>query len=369
VRQVQVETRIVKRWRTRCSQIPVSLPHRQVALDVDTWEAVDVFRVEEECHQPLTQVFMAIWAQRGLDALCRADRAAVLKWVHALEAAYRENPYHNRRHAADVTLTACYLWARLSEQQHMRGYCTEVDLLALAVAAAAHDVAHPGVNNEFLVKTQSALALQYNDRSVLEHFHAATAFALMKEADVPVLEHNLVNPPAEALKVRVVDMILATDMARHREIVDDMAAEVRKRSNSQDIDKLVLEQHIVHMADIGHPLRPVAIHQQWSALVRDEFLAQGDREKELGLHPGPLFDRDKTPTLAKSQLGFLNFVVLPTWKPLCQVLGAAAQPLERCFRANADAWEEEAKREDAEAQELQKICATPCRSRRSTTEF
>lgn len=366
VRQVQVETRIIKRWRKRQNTV-VALCHRQVALDLDSWENQDVFRIDQECQQPLTQVFMAIWTNRNLDLLSRTPDTAVLAFMQALEAAYKENPYHNRRHAADVTLTVFQLWARLSEQTRMRGYYSEVDLLAMMVAAAIHDVGHPGVNNEFMVKTQSALALQYNDRSVLEHFHAATAFALMKDTGAALLEHKLVNPPPEALKTRVVDMVLATDMARHKEVVNDMVAEVRDRPNSQDIDKLVLEKHIVHVADIGHPLRPVPLHQKWSHFVQEEFLAQGDKEKELGFVPGPLFDREKTPTLAKSQVGFLNFVFMPAWKPLSQVLGGAAKPLDRYLQANLENWDELAKREDADAGE--RLVASPARSRRSTAEF
>ena len=32
---------------------------------------------------------------------------------------------------------------------------------------------HPGLNNAFMVRTRSPLALRYNDQSVLEHHHLA----------------------------------------------------------------------------------------------------------------------------------------------------------------------------------------------------
>lgn len=83
-------------------------------------------------------------------------------------------------HAAEVTHCAYYIWSQLAAQDHMKGFFTNLDLLVVALTAAVHDMAHPGTGNDFLVKTEHALAVRYLDRSVLEHFHAASAFALMQ---------------------------------------------------------------------------------------------------------------------------------------------------------------------------------------------
>lgn len=55
-----------------------------------------------------------------------------------------------------------------------------MDLFASLVASLAHDVAHPGVTNRFLVNSRHKLAIRYNDNSVLENMHIATTYKLMQ---------------------------------------------------------------------------------------------------------------------------------------------------------------------------------------------
>merc|ERR1712228_36223 len=56
--------------------------------------------------------------------------------------------------------------------------------------------------------------------------------------------------------------------------------------------------------------KPFVIHRAWAWLVFDEFFAQGDEEKRLGLPVGMLNDRDKI-NKPGSQHGFINFLVSP----------------------------------------------------------
>lgn len=358
VKQVQLETRIIRKWKSHEGSQSGSMPSsmglmRDSKVQIEAWEEVDIFRLEQDTQQPLVHIFMSIWEGRSLSKLSKATSEQVLEFMRAVEATYRTNLYHNRSHAAEVTYTAYYLWAQLDAQDHMRGYFSAADLLALIVAGAIHDMAHPGMGNDFLVKTQHALALRYSDRSVLEHYHIASAFALIKEMNVPLLEHGLPSPPPETLKGRVVDMVLATDMAQHRRVVDDINAEMAVHQ-AQDIDKLVLEPLLLHLADIGHPLRVRGVHKEWSTLIREEMFQQGDQEKKLGLNPLPLCDREKAPTLAKSQQGFLSFVVMPSWRPMGQALGSSAgKQLEAYLTDNMAMWEEMAS-EDREREECER---------------
>ena len=87
-------------------------------------------------------------------------------FMERIEAAYlAENAYHNRAHSADVTQTV----GMFLHDPTVAALCTNNDKFAAVIAAAIHDVGHPGVNNSFNVKTKSELALIYNDISVLEN--------------------------------------------------------------------------------------------------------------------------------------------------------------------------------------------------------
>ena len=58
---------------------------------------------------------------------------------------------------------------------------TTLEILAILIAAAIHDVEHTGTTNSFHIHSNSEYALLYNDRSVLENHHLYTAFKIMKD--------------------------------------------------------------------------------------------------------------------------------------------------------------------------------------------
>eukprot|EP00931_Biecheleriopsis_adriatica_P029218 TRINITY_DN17379_c0_g1_i1.p1 TRINITY_DN17379_c0_g1~~TRINITY_DN17379_c0_g1_i1.p1 ORF type:complete len:540 (+),score=127.93 TRINITY_DN17379_c0_g1_i1:115-1734(+) len=359
VRKVQVENRIVKHWQGQArsgSKMPTNTSDELLnSLEtsaggpslLDTWHGVNVFKVEKESQQPLATVFMSIWCHQDLGRLSKARSSKVVDYIRAVESGYKQNPYHNRIHAAEVTCMAYSFWQALSSSKDFEGYFTQVDLLVLIFAAAIHDVGHPAVNNDFLVKTKSNLALRYHDRAVLENFHIATAFELLKDKGIPILDHNLPSPPVASLRERIVDMVLATDMAVHKPLVEEMQKSEMQNQNRQDIDKRLLERGLIHLSDIGHALRPVEQHQEWARRVTEEMFAQGDREKDLGLTPMALFDRKQALPLSKNQVGFLNFVVMPTFKPVAMLLSQAAKEPEECLQRNISAWQAMVERDEA----------------------
>ena len=112
----------------------------------------------------------------GSDPWSEAKFSAFLE---SLENEYRSPDYHTAVHAADVTQVVAWLLSQgLFEQ------VTPTQAFALLVAAAAHDVGHPGLNNAHLVATESEAAQRWNDVSVNENGHLHTALRLLRLHEV-----------------------------------------------------------------------------------------------------------------------------------------------------------------------------------------
>lgn len=123
-----------------------------------------------------------------------------------MEQRYLENPYHNSIHAVDVVQSSYVIYKNL--QTHVQ--LLPLELFCLLIAAAVHDVEHPGVNNDFMVNTNTPEAIKFNYRSVNENSHASSAFQLLLHENFNALEGL---SPADAKKVMqaVADLYLTTD--------------------------------------------------------------------------------------------------------------------------------------------------------------
>jgi len=89
---------------------------------------------------------------------------------------HEENPYHNFIHATDVASTVLALMRTTNVMETL----TKLDILACIVAAIAHDVDHPGVNQTFEKNMRSDIALMHNFRSVLENHHLNVLLSVLK---------------------------------------------------------------------------------------------------------------------------------------------------------------------------------------------
>ena len=94
------------------------------------------------------------------------------------------------------------------------------DVLSLLLAASIHDFDHPGYTNNFLIQTGHDLAILYNDRSVLESHHVASAWKLM--ISNPKFEFLSGLEPEVLTKIRIstIELVLSTDLAKHFQIID-----------------------------------------------------------------------------------------------------------------------------------------------------
>uniref|UniRef100_A0A0K6SBH2 Phosphodiesterase n=1 Tax=Chromera velia CCMP2878 TaxID=1169474 RepID=A0A0K6SBH2_9ALVE len=203
----------------------------------------------------------------------------------------------------------------LTEHSGVRRLLSKIQNVSLVIAALCHDLAHEGFNNQFHLSSGSEIAMMYNDRSVLENFHAAKAFLILKTTGCELLHFEF----ASALKLRISAPGFASSMTPSESSV--LLGKVTGEENEKDGEKEKEQQDsadgiwmvtraCLKAADLGHSAKPWHIHFARSLCVTLEFFHQGDTERALGLPISPLCNRrETTPAgLCKSQVGFLNFV-------------------------------------------------------------
>ncbi|XP_040912667.1 calcium/calmodulin-dependent 3',5'-cyclic nucleotide phosphodiesterase 1A [Toxotes jaculatrix] len=245
---------------------------------------------------------------------------ALVQFVEALENGYSKhrNPYHNLIHAADVTQTAHFLMLHTG----LMHWLSELEILAMVFAAAIHDFEHTGTTNNFHIHTRSEVAILYNDRSVLENHHVSAAYRLMAEEDMNILV-NLNKDDWRELRSLVIEMVMSTDMSCHFQQIKTMRNAL---TQTHSIDKVKVLSLMLHAADISHPAKTWPLHYRWTHSLMEEFFRQGDKEVELGLPFSPLCDRKAT-MIAQSQIGFIDFIVEPTFSVLIDTTEKVIGPL------------------------------------------
>ncbi|KAJ3373241.1 Calcium/calmodulin-dependent 3',5'-cyclic nucleotide phosphodiesterase 1B [Kappamyces sp. JEL0680] len=75
---------------------------------------------------------------------------------------------------------------------------------------------------------------------------------------------------------------------------------------------------ILHAADISNPVRPFINCKKWSDLVLQEFLAQGELEKQAGLPISPNMDPASV-NQAQTQLSFTQLIVQPLFECILEL--------------------------------------------------
>jgi hypothetical protein len=260
--------------------------------------------------EPMLEIGKHIYSQLDLTQTFNIDSRVIIDFLRTCEAKYlRTNYYHNNIHAADVTNSAFFL---LTNGLYKRGNMTDLEQFALITGSLCHDIAHPGVNNAFLVASRDQLAFKYNDQSVLESMHASLCFRIMHRESSNI-GANLSREDWITFRKLTVDVILATDLQKHfvkvGQLKELLEAEVIIDMEVDENRKLALEMTL-KCADIAHGAKNLDLHKYWSGLITREFFLQGDKEREAGIAVSPLCDREKV-VLSTSQKGFLSFLVMP----------------------------------------------------------
>lgn len=130
-------------------------------------------------------------------------------------------------------------------------------------------------------------------------------------------------------------MILATDMSNHAECVSKLNATISEFDilSGKNVEKLTegknesdlfktqqfIMEAALHACDISQQTRSFGLAKEWTYLLFEEFFLQGDLEMQKELPISMLCDRNTT-NVAGAQPGFVNFVTIPMFVPLSNLL-------------------------------------------------
>ncbi|XP_034057145.1 cAMP-specific 3',5'-cyclic phosphodiesterase 4D-like isoform X4 [Gymnodraco acuticeps] len=321
----------------------VSTPHESLLAneveDINIW-GLDVFKIAEfSGNRPLTVIMYSIFQERDLLKTFKIPMDTFITLMMTLEDHYHADvAYHNNIHAADVVQSTHVLLSTPA----LEAVFTDLEIMAVLFASAIHDVDHPGVTNQFLINTSSELALMYNDASVLENHHLAVGFKLLQENNCDIFQ-NLSKKQRESLRKMVIDMVLATDMSKHMNLLADMKTMVEtKKVTSLGVllldnysDRIQVLQNMVHCADLSNPTKPLEIYRQWTDRIMEEFFTQGDRERDKGMEISPMCDKHNA-SVEKTQVGFIDYVVHPLWETWADLVHPDAQDILDTLEDNRD---------------------------------
>ncbi|GBF89886.1 hypothetical protein Rsub_02590 [Raphidocelis subcapitata] len=364
---------------------------RQITSQLYDWD-FNMFELDRASgRRPLSTTTLALLEDQGLLENWLLDRPTVERFLAAAEAAYRGNPYHNAVHAADVTQTAAVIMrcldqhlrrdeqqdqqrqqqqqpdggggGREREQQQQQeqphdGHAprrrrlsgggggagsglSRMERFCIILGSAVHDLGHPGVNNDFLIRSRDKQAIIYNDRSVNENMHCALAFDMALHREGCDIFSRFGD--AEYLQARalIVAIVLSTDMAVHFDLLKQFNAAVEACPDVREWparDRPLLLQMLVHLSDLANPSRPFPLASAWAERVVAEFMDQGDRERAAGLAVSPPCDRTRV-CMPAAQLYFLKTFAKPTLDAFAAAAPAFAALAGPCLEETRVKWE------------------------------
>ncbi|KAE8619830.1 hypothetical protein XENTR_v10009994 [Xenopus tropicalis] len=307
--------------------------------NLNKW-GLNIFRVAEYSNnRPLSCTMYTVFQERELLKTFKIPVDTLMTYMMTLEDHYHADvAYHNSLHAADVTQSTHVLLSTPA----LDAVFTDLEILAALFAAAIHDVDHPGVSNQFLINTNSELALMYNDESVLENHHLAVGFKLLQEENCDIFQ-NLTKRQRQTMRKMVIDMVLATDMSKHMSLLADLKTMVEtKKVTSSGVllldnytDRIQVLRNMVHCADLSNPTKPLELYRQWTDRILEEFFRQGDKERERGMEISPMCDKH-TASVEKSQVGFIDYIVHPLWETWADLVHPDAQDILDTLEDNRD---------------------------------
>ncbi|CAH1117886.1 unnamed protein product [Phaedon cochleariae] len=282
----------------------------QVSDNIRQWLRTPTFDARPWEDEELLLLLQQMYLDHDLCSKFAIDITTLRSFLYEAYKNYNDVPFHNFRHCFCVTQM---LYA-ISWCVDLPSKIGDLEVLILLTSCICHDLDHPGYNNIYQINAKTELAIRYNDISPLENHHCSVAFRLLENEDCNIFK-SFCSDDFKQVREGMIRCILATDMARHNEILTNFK-DITPTFNYDDKAHVnLLCMVLIKVSDISNEARPMDIAEPWLDKLLQEFFKQSDAEKLEGLPVTPFMDREKI-TKPSSQCSFIGFVLLPLFEAL-----------------------------------------------------
>ena len=218
---------------------------------------------------------------------------------------------------------------------------------ACVFSALIHDVDHPGVPNNQLIKENARLASSYKNRSVAEQKSFEISWDLLMESDFDELRSTICASQSELVRFRslVVNSLMATDIAdKDLKALRNGRWEKAFSENCQDEEPqqvinrkaTIVIEHLIQAADVAHTCQHWSIYRKWNERLF--------REMHAAFLAGRA-ESNPADTWYQGELGFFDFYIIPLSEKLrdCGVFGPTSDENLNYAKNNRAMWEKEGK--------------------------
>ena len=307
----------MKKWIGESERSSTEVPKRLVLSESEKYNVrtINCFAVDFKGIGHIKELFYFFNLFNLLDAF-KITNDAFFRFIFTISSTYNPVPYHNWTHACDVTQYVAYqiLTANLTNIFNIN------EIFGIMIAAICHDANHEGLTNVYNVKAETPFGILFKDQSVMEMHHITVAIPIITRDDVNLFK-SLNSEETKKMWNLFIKLILATDMARHFELVKEAQTLLDEEKWSIDVpeNRILALQLILKVADISNVSRPFDLANKWCDILNQEFFRQGDLEKSNGIGlTSPLNDRENSDK-PKSQIGFYCFICLPLYQVLARI--------------------------------------------------
>ena len=304
-----------------------------VNFDAPQWDGIGLFKV---C--------WTIVASYGLLEEFKVNNETFFTFLQSISQTYNKVPYHNWRHACDVTQFVNYE-IKLAK---MDTVFNKFELFGIFVSSICHDANHDGFTNVYNVKAETPLGILFKNQSVMETHHCAVSIGIVSKEESNIFASLNAND-YKTMWTLVIQLILITDMAKHFNFLKELNAELDNGPLDLENQKhrLMLMQVILKCADISNVSRPFELADKWCDVLCEEFFRQGDLEMANGMeYTSPNNDREHLDK-PKSQIGFYTFVCLPLYQCAARAMPLLQKNVDQ-IQSNLAVWKEAAAKKEQE---------------------